>query len=114
MFKKRRDRIAEAAEEISAHLRATDHIKALQEGQKLLADEIEKINKRLDRLETDINSVKKDTLVEAIKEAQTLVSRNQDGIYDRLSRAELQIDRLVAGRSIVIDQPDQPLKKIAD
>lgn len=111
MFKKRRDKIAEAAEELSAHLRATDHIKALQEGQKLLADEISNINQRLDRIESNLKEVGKDAVVEALREAQTLVSRNQDGIYERLSKAEIHIDRMVSGRSLVIDQVPKSIER---
>jgi hypothetical protein len=49
-----RQKIAEAAKELANHLQVVEHIKALQTGQKELADSIAALGDRIRAIETEL------------------------------------------------------------
>ena len=79
-----KDTIAEAAKEISDHLQVVDHIKALQQGQKLMADEIRASNERIARLEAEMTAFRAELKYETLKEVQTTVNAVQGGFNQRV------------------------------
>lgn len=68
MFSK--DKIAVAARELADHLQVVEHIKALQQGQKDLADAIKLMGDRIRELESDMRVLKSETKLEALRETR--------------------------------------------
>jgi uncharacterized phage infection (PIP) family protein YhgE len=79
-----RTKSAEAAEEIANHLRLVDHVKALQTGQKELAEAIATLSDRLGKIEAQMGQLKAETRLEAVKEAQSVVYAVQSNLNQRI------------------------------
>jgi predicted nucleic acid-binding Zn-ribbon protein len=89
-----RDRIAKAAEEVAKHARLVEHVQALQEGQKDLANAIAALGNRMSALEVELRAAKAETKLEAVKETQQILNAVQGGFYDRLSDLSAKVSQL--------------------
>ncbi len=91
--------IAEAAKELSDHLQLIEHVKALQAGQKELADAIAAIGQRLNKLEAELHSVRSDTKLDAIREVQVIVNGVQGTLNQRIETIAVKVALLEAGKT---------------
>ena len=80
-----RERIEKAAQEVADQLMLVEHVKALQQGQKQMADAIALIDGRLRQIETDMRAVKAEAKLEAIKETNQMLQSVQDAFHDKLA-----------------------------
>jgi cell fate (sporulation/competence/biofilm development) regulator YmcA (YheA/YmcA/DUF963 family) len=86
-----RKKVAEAAQELADHLQLIDHVKALQTGQKEIAEAISKLGDRIRILETDMSVLKAETKLEALKEAQSVVYAVQSGLNQRIESLAVRV-----------------------
>lgn len=80
-----RERIEKAAQEVADQLMLVEHVKALQQGQKQMADAIALIDGRLRQIETEMRAVKAEAKLEAIKETNQMLQSVQDAFHDKLA-----------------------------
>jgi CII-binding regulator of phage lambda lysogenization HflD len=90
--------IAEAAKELSNHLQLVEHVKALQTGQKDLADAIASLGQRLNKLEAQVQAVRADTKLDAIREVQTIVNSVQGNLNQRIETLAIKVALQEAGK----------------
>ncbi len=76
--------LAKAASELADHLHVIDNIKALQTGQKELADAIPVLDERVRDLQLDMRTLKAETKLDALREAQAIVNAVQGGLNQRI------------------------------
>ncbi len=86
-----RKRMAAAAKELADHLLLIDHVKALQAGQRELADAIALLGHRLHQIEAQVQAARADTKLDAIREAQTVVNVVQDSLNQRIETLAVKI-----------------------
>lgn len=86
-----RDKLAVAAQELANHLQLVDHVKALQEGQKALGDGIAALGDRLRALELEMSTLKAETKLDALREAQNVVFAVQSGLNQRIEDLAVQV-----------------------
>ena len=79
-----RDKIAKAAAELADHLQVIDNIRALQTGQKELADAIKTLAGQVRDIQTELRALKAETRLEALRETQTIVNAVQGGLNQRI------------------------------
>ena len=91
-----RGNIGKAVEELTDHLRLVDHVRALQEGQKQIAEAIKAVNQRLTAIETEFRVLKAETQRDALREVQHAVQGVQSSMHDELTR--------MATRLVVLEQ----------
>ena len=90
--------IAEAAKELSDHLQLIEHVKALQAGQKDLADAVASLGQRLNKLEAELQAVRADTKLDAIREVQTIVNSVQGNLNQRIESLAIKVALQEAGK----------------
>lgn len=88
------DNIRKTAQEVADHLTVVEHIKALQQGQKQMADAIALIDIRLRQLEADVPAAKAEAKFETIKEAAHLLQSTQGVLHDRLTHLPVNVAQL--------------------
>ena len=86
-----RDAIAKAAKDLAAHLQLIEHVKALQEGQKLLADGVKALGDRLGALEGSMLVLKAEIRLEALREVQATVNTVQGGLNERIETLAVKV-----------------------
>jgi len=86
-----RKQLAEVAKELADHLLLIDHVKALQTGQKELADAIALLGQRLHQIEAQIQTVRADTKLDAIREAQTVINVVQGSLNQRIETLAVKL-----------------------
>jgi hypothetical protein len=91
------ENIGKAAQEVADHLTVVEHIKALQQGQKQMADAIALIDIRLRQFETDVPAAKAEAKFEATKETAHLVQSAQSVLHDRLAHVPVNVAQLENG-----------------
>lgn len=107
-----RGRAAEVAQEVVDHLKLIDNVKALQQGQKELADAINRLGHKLNSIEADMKSLKAEIKLEALKEAQSVVWSVQSEFNQRVQDIAVKVGVLensqVRGDNSVIRQLGRP------
>jgi hypothetical protein len=86
-----RQKIAEAAKEIADHLRLVENVKELQDQQKQLADALKALGDRIRTIETELRALKAETLLEAVKQTQSIVNGVQGGLNQRIQDVAVQV-----------------------
>jgi hypothetical protein len=86
-----REKIGKTAQEIANHLMLVENVKALQQGQKEMADAIAALRDRIRDLEADIRGLKAETKLEAIKETQQMVNAVQGAFHERLTDLTVRV-----------------------
>ena len=86
-----RETIEKAAQDVAEQLMLVEHVKALQQGQKQMADAIALIDGRLRQIETDMRAVKAEAKFEAIKETTQMLQSVQDAFHDKLSNLTAKV-----------------------
>jgi predicted translin family RNA/ssDNA-binding protein len=89
-----REKIGKAAQEVADHLMLVEHVKALQQGQKQMADAIALIDSRFRQFEADMRAAKAETKLEAIKEATHLLQSAQDAFHEKITRLTVKVAQL--------------------
>ena len=92
-----REKIGKAAQEVADHLMLVEHVKALQQGQKQMADAIALIDLRLGRMEADMRAVSAEAKFEAIKEATHMLQSVQGAFHDKLTHLTVKVTQLENG-----------------
>lgn len=86
-----KDKVVKAAQEIANHLQMTDHIKALQESQKLLAQSVADLNNRVTGLETELKAIRAETLLASIDKTQSIVNSVQGNLNQRIQDLAIKV-----------------------
>jgi hypothetical protein len=86
--------MGKAAQEVADHLTVVEHIKALQQGQKQMADAIALIDIHLRQFEADVPAAKTEARFEAIKETAQLLQSAQDVSQDKLTHLPVNVAQL--------------------
>jgi hypothetical protein len=86
-----RDKVAKAAQEIADHLKLIEHVKALQTGQKDLAAAIARLDDRLRMIEAEIRSIRSETALQAVREAQSIVNAVQGHLNERIEKVAVDV-----------------------
>lgn len=89
-FGKKKD-LADATEEVLAHLRTTDNIRDLQDGQKELADAIQSLSDRLTRLELSLENHESKVMLAALRETHQAVNVVHGSLNDRVAKVEMRL-----------------------
>jgi hypothetical protein len=100
-----RKQIAEVAADIASQLRVIDDIKALQVGQKELADTLELLGDRLRKVESELRALKAETILDALKETQAVVNAVQGSFNQRIETLAVKVALMEGDRpkSMLID-----------
>ena len=91
------EKIGQAAQEVADQLLLAEHVKALQQGQKQMADAIALIDTRLRQIETDMRAVTAEAKLEAIKETTHTLQTIQGAFHDKLTHLTLKVAQLENG-----------------
>lgn len=103
----RKDKVAEAAEEIANTLRATEHIKELKEAQREIQEQINLLDQRMNKIEAALGKISSDVKLEALRELQSTLTQMQGTIFDKFSEMAVDIDRLKrSDQSVEIEADD--------
>jgi predicted nucleic acid-binding Zn-ribbon protein len=102
-----RKKLAEAAREVADHLQLIDHVKALQQGQKEIADAVAALGRRLDILEASLPALKAEVGLSALREAQSVVYQTQSGLNERMERLAVEVDRLSRDEPVLVRTTDK-------
>ncbi|MGJ4929338.1 hypothetical protein ACQR1I_24475 [Bradyrhizobium sp. HKCCYLS2038] len=81
-----RSNTGKTVEEITDFLRLVDHVRALQEGQKEIAEAIMAVNHRLTAIESDMKTLKAETQRDALREVQQAVHTVQSVFHEKLGQ----------------------------
>jgi len=104
-----RSNIGKTVEELTDHLRLVDHVRALQDGQKEIAEAIRTVNHRLTSMEAEFRTLKAETQRDALREVQHAVSAVQSSVHDELTRMATRLAVLEqALRREAVRQQAQP------
>lgn len=86
-----RSRAASVAQEVVDHLKLIENVKALQTGQKEMADAIARLNDRMHSIEADMKVLRSEIKLEALQEAQKVVWAVQSGLNDRVQDLAVKV-----------------------
>jgi hypothetical protein len=100
-----RDKISSAAKELAEHLDIIQTVRSLQIAQKEtadsihvvrkeLADAMEKLDSRIQRIEIEMRALKAETALECIKETQNIVNGVQGNLNQRIQDLAVQVANL--------------------
>ncbi|WP_316174737.1 hypothetical protein [Bradyrhizobium sp. SZCCHNRI1073] len=104
-----RSNIGRTVEELTDHLRLVDHVRALQDGQKEIAEAIRAVNSRLTSIEAEFRVLKAETQRDALREVQHAVQGVQTSMHDELTRMATRLAVLEqALRREAVRQQAQP------
>ena len=105
-----REKIGAAAQDIANHLHLVDHVKALQDQQKTLAQGLADLSEKLRDVQLEMRSLKSETKLEALKEAQGVVFAVQGGLNQRIEDLAVQVGvmRASAFPAPMAERPRRP------
>jgi predicted nucleic acid-binding Zn-ribbon protein len=86
-----REKIGKTAQEIADHLMLVENVRALQQGQKEMANAIASLDDRIRKMEADMRAVKAEAKFEAIKETQQMLNAVQGAFHDKLTDLTVRI-----------------------
>lgn len=89
-----RKKIASNAQDLADHLKLVEHVRALQDGQRDIADAIARVGERLNNIDAQLLVIQANVKYDALKETQTLVNSVQGEFYKQLSEIAIRVDRL--------------------
>lgn len=89
-----REKIAKTAQEVADHLKLVENVRALQQGQKEIADAIAVIDSRLRSLESNAAALKAEVKFEALKETQQALNSVQGAFYEKLTELAVRVAHL--------------------
>jgi hypothetical protein len=92
-----REKIGKAAQEVADHLMLVENVKALQQGQKQMADAIALLDTRLRQIEADMRAVKAEAKFEAIKETTHMLQSVQGAFHEKLTHLTVKVAQLENG-----------------
>ena len=97
MFSLGREKIAEAAKEIADSLMIVENVKALQHGQKDIADAVKALDDRIRAIEFEMRALKAETTMQAIKETTLIVNAVQGSLNQRIEDIAIKVAVLGIG-----------------
>ncbi len=86
-----REKIGKTVEEVANHLLLVDHVKALQQGQKEIAEALKTVNDRLMAVEAEFKVLKAETQRDALREVQQAINAVQGAFYDKLGSLSTRV-----------------------
>jgi chromosome segregation ATPase len=86
-----RNTIDKTVEELTDHLRLVDHVRALQEGQKEIAEALRAVNHRLTSIEAEFRILKAETQRDTVREVQQAVHGGEVSVHDELARLSTRL-----------------------
>ena len=86
-----RNSIDKTVEELTDHLRLVDHVRALQEGQKEIAEALRSVNHRLTSIEAEFRILKAETQRDTVREVQQAVHSAEVSVHDELARLSTRL-----------------------
>jgi len=86
-----RNSIDKTVEELTDHLRLVDHVRALQEGQKEIAEALRAVNHRLTSIEAEFRILKAETQRDTVREVQQAVHAAEVSAHDELARLSTRV-----------------------
>lgn len=86
-----REKIGKAAQEIADHLMLVENVKALQQGQKEMANAIATLDDRIRKVEADLRVVRAETRLEAIRETQQVLNSVQGAFHEKLADLTVRV-----------------------
>jgi hypothetical protein len=89
-----REKLASAAKELAEHLEIIQTVRSLQEAQKKTADAVEKLELRIQKIETEMRALKAETALECVKETQNIVNGVQGNLNQRIQDLAVQVAAL--------------------
>jgi hypothetical protein len=92
-----RDRIAKAAGELVDHLQIIENIRALQIGQKELADSIRSLGQQMRDIQTELHVLKPEARLAAAQETQAIVNAVQGGLNQRMEALAVKVALIESG-----------------
>jgi predicted nucleic acid-binding Zn-ribbon protein len=92
-----REKIAKTAQEIADHLALVENVKALQQGQKEMANAIAALGSRIGNIEADMRAMKSEVKFEAIKETQQMLNAVQGAFHDKLTDLTVRVSHFEGG-----------------
>jgi chromosome segregation ATPase len=105
--------IGKTVEELTDHLRLVDHVRALQEGQKEIAEVISALNQRLTSIEAEFRVLKAETQRDALREAQQAVNAAQGSMHDDLARVSTRLAVLEQALRREVVRPQGPVAAVS-
>ncbi len=86
-----RGKAGEIAQDVADHLRLVENVKSLQQGQKEIADAMQRLHERLHALECEMKSLKPEIKLEALKEASSVVWQVQTELNQRVQDIAIKV-----------------------
>jgi hypothetical protein len=99
-----RKKLVEYSDELSAFLKAFDHVKELQSNQREMSDAIRRLGDRVQGIEVEFRALKSEIRAETLKETQATVNAVQGAFYQRLQ--DIAVDVAVLRRDV--RRPTEP------
>jgi cell fate (sporulation/competence/biofilm development) regulator YmcA (YheA/YmcA/DUF963 family) len=86
-----REQIGKTAQEIADHLMLVENVKALQQGQKEMANAIAALDDRIRKIEAGMIVVKAEAKFEAIRETQQMLNSVQGAFHEKLTDLTVRV-----------------------
>jgi len=86
-----RDRIAKAASELADHLQVIENVRALQTGQKELANAIKSLADQVQELRVEVHVMRADVRLDTLRETQNIVNAVQGGLNQRIEALAVKV-----------------------
>jgi hypothetical protein len=104
-----RDNLSKAAKDIVDHLQIVDNIRAIQTGQKELADSVAKLDDLLRKIEVEFRAVRAEIRSDTLRETQDIINAVQGGLNQRIQDLAVNIAVMQHDRSY---HPDRLLPSV--
>ena len=91
------ERVTRLAKLITDVHEALSKIENLQNGEKMLADRLERLSREIAEVRAELRASRAEIRLEALKEAQFVVNSVQGGFHEQMTALALRLDRLERG-----------------
>lgn len=89
-----REKIGKAAQEIADHLALIENVKALQVGQKEIANAVAALGSRIGSIEGELRAMRAEIKLEALKETQQMLNSVQGAFHEKLTDITVRVSRI--------------------
>jgi hypothetical protein len=86
-----REKLGKGARELADHLMLVENVKALQQGQKEIADAISLLNDRIRAVEAELRAARAEIKLEAIRETQQMLNSVQGAFHEKLTDLTVRV-----------------------
>jgi hypothetical protein len=87
-----REGASKFAKDVADHLEVIGNVKALQQGQRELADALVKLGDRIRAVEMEMQVLKAETRLEALKESQLVINSVQGALNQRMQDLAVKVE----------------------